>query len=131
MQRRMLMSLVLVCTCATVAWSGAPHFTTCSVTVSGNTLTASGKEAGLGNESQVHIVLTADAACINPGGQDPKAANKDAVLAEGNFPVQNGKALFSLEGEATFQPNCSPPMSVTFSNISVCDVDHDVCCGLE
>jgi hypothetical protein len=131
MSRRLLLSLVIVCAWTTLAQSGSPHFTSCAVVVSGTTLTAEGKEAGLGNESQVHIVLTADAACINPGGQDPKAANKDAVTAEGTFPVQNGKALFSLEATASFQPECAPPMSVTFSNITVCDVDHDVCCSLD
>src|SRR5262245_39099371 len=32
---------------------------------SGNTLTVAGKEAGLGDEQQVHVVLNATALCIN------------------------------------------------------------------
>jgi hypothetical protein len=38
--------------------------------------------------------------------------------------VQNGKAEFSLTVTATFQPNCSPPMDVEFSNLVVTDVTH-------
>ena len=35
-----------------------------------------------------------------------------------------------LDATAAFQPTCSPPMEVVFSNISVCDDEHDVCCVL-
>ena len=87
----------------------------------------SGKEAGLGNETQVHIEVTADALCINPGSNHPKAANKESLTAAGDFPVQNGKANFGLTLTATFQPDCSPPMTVVFTNIVVCDTEHDVC----
>ena len=103
------------------AHAGSPHFVTVSATQSDNTLTVSGKEAGLGNEDQVHIVVTATAECINPGNNHPKAANKESVSAAGDFPVQNGKALFSLTLVAAFQPDCSPPMTVQFSDIVVTD----------
>ena len=55
---------------ATAAWAGSAHFVdgTVTKTVSGNTLTVSGKEAGLGDEAQVHIVVSATALCINNGG---------------------------------------------------------------
>src|SRR5690349_11064038 len=98
---------------AQAAFAGSPHFVSNTVTVSrsDNSLTVSGKEAGLGNESQVHVVVTATAACINPGDHHPKAANKESVSAEGDFPVQNGKADFTLTVTATFQPDCSPPMT--------------------
>jgi hypothetical protein len=74
------------------AWAGSPHFigNTQSASASGNTLTASGKETGLGNEAQVHIVLSATAQCINNGGKNPKAGNKTNVAGAGDFPVQNG-----------------------------------------
>jgi hypothetical protein len=110
------------------AWAGSPHFVTCSATRSGNTLSASGKEAGLGNELQVHIEVTATAECINNGRNHPKAANKDDVAAAGDFPVQNGKADFTLSATATFQPECSPPMTVRFTDIEICDTEHNVCC---
>ena len=49
------------------------------------------------------------------------------VAAGGDFPVQNGKAEFTLTGTATFQPDCTPPMTVVFTNVVVCDTEHDVC----
>jgi hypothetical protein len=113
---------------AQAAFAGSPHFVSNTVSVSreGNSLTVSGKEAGLGDEDQVHIVVTATAACINPGQHHPKAANKESVSAEGLFPVQNGKADFSLTVTATFQPNCTPPMTVVFSNVTVTDTTSGI-----
>jgi hypothetical protein len=108
------------------AWAGSPHFVDVTATTSGNTLTVAGKEAGLGNESQVHIVVTATALCINNGGHHPKAVNKGSFSAEGDFPVQNGKALFSLTVVATFTPDCSPPMTVTWTDIVVSDAAHGI-----
>jgi hypothetical protein len=109
------------------AVAGSPHFVgQISITADDNTLTVSGKEAGLGNETQVHIVVTADAQCINPGGNHPQAGNKESFSAEGDFPVQNGKANFLLTLTATFQPDCSPPMSVVWTNVVVSDAEHGV-----
>jgi hypothetical protein len=104
-----------------MSWAGSPHFVEVTVSCSENTVTVSGKEAGLGNEPQVHIVVTAVAECVNPGNNKPKADNKDDVTAAGDFPVQNGKSIFMLEAVATFQPSCSPPMTVEFSEIVVTD----------
>ena len=113
---------------STVAFAGSPHFIANAFTVTqdGNTLTVTGKEAGLGDEEQIHVVLSATAECINPGDHHPKAANKTSVSAEGDFPVQNGKADFSLTATATFQPDCSPPMSVVFTNITVTDTTNGI-----
>jgi hypothetical protein len=99
---------------------------TVTVTRSGNTLTASGKEAGLGDEAQIHIVVTATASCINPGGNHPQAANKETFSTEGDFPVQNGKANFSLTLTATFQPECSPPMTVVWTDVTVADTTNGI-----
>jgi len=109
-----------------VAIAGAPHFiqSAFSVSISGNTITVSGKEAGLGDEAQIHVVLSATAACINPGSNHPKATNKSSVTASGDFPVQNGKAEFTLSGTATFQPDCTPPMTVVYSDITVTDTTN-------
>ena len=108
------------------AFAGSPHFVsnTVSATRAGNTLTVSGKEAGLGDESQVHIVVSATAQCINPGSNHPKAANKQSVSASVDFPVQNGKAEFSVSLTATFQPDCSPPMTVVFTDVTVADTTN-------
>ncbi len=114
---------------AAAAWAGSPHFVSCTQTISGNTLTVDGKEAGLGNETQVTIELNAEAQCINGGGHHPKAVNKESLNTSGTFPVQNGQALFQLSVTASFQPECSPPMSVIFVEVSACDTAHGVCCS--
>ena len=121
-----VLALAIVAVAVPVASAGNPHFVNVTVTRDGNTLTVEGKEAGLGNETQVHIEVTATAECINPGKKHPKAENKESVSAEGDFPVQNGKANFSLTLTATFQPDCSPPMTVRFSNVVVKDAEHGV-----
>ncbi len=108
------------------AFAGSPHFVTASATRSDNTLTASFKEAGLGNEPQVHVVLSATALCINGGGNHPKAVNKESVSAVGDFPVQNGKAEGSLSVTATFQPACSPPMTVEFTDVTLTDTTSGI-----
>lgn len=113
--------------------AGSPHFiqSAFTVNVSGSTLTVSGKEAGLGDEAQIHVVLTAEADCINGGGNHPKAVNKTSVTAAGDFPVQNGKADFTLSVTATFQPACSPPMTVAFTNIVVTDTTNGLVADLK
>lgn len=121
-----ILAIAAVAVTAPVAWAGNPHFVDVSATRAGNSLTVEGKEAGLGNETQVHIEVTATAECINPGGHHPKAVNKESVSAAGDFPVQNGKALFSLTLTASFSPECSPPMTVAFSNVTVTDTEHGV-----
>ena len=110
------------------ALAGSPHFVdgTVTATRTDNTLTVSGKEAGLGDESQVHIVVNATALCINGGGHHPKAVNKESVSSAGDFPVQNGKADFSLSLTATFQPPCSPPMTVAFTDVTVSDTTNGI-----
>jgi hypothetical protein len=115
-----------------VAHAGSPHFVDSTVTSSqtGDTLTVTFKEAGLGDEPQVHVILTADAACINPGDNHPKAGNKESVNAEGLFPVQNGKTEGSLTVTATFQPPCSPPMTVAYSNVTLTDVTSGITTSL-
>ena len=97
------------------------NFVEVTVSCEDNILTVSGKEAGLGNEEEVHIVVTVTALCINLGDNHPRAANKASAEAEGDFPVQNGKANFTLTATAMFQPACSPPMTVMFTDIVVTD----------
>ena len=104
-----------------VAFAGSPHFVTADATRSGNTLSVNFKEAGLGNEPQVHVVLSATALCVNNGGKHPKAVNKTSVSAAGDFPVQNGRAEGTLSLTATFQPDCTPPMTVVFTDVSLTD----------
>jgi hypothetical protein len=86
---------------------------------SGNTLTVSGKVAGLGQVEVITVTVSADAQCVNPGSNKPKAANKQSISSTADVPVQNGKANFSIGVTATFQPDCTPPMTVEFSNVVV------------
>ena len=121
---RFLLVAVLVLVAAAVAvpvaLAGSAHFVgTPKITRSGDAITVSGKVAGLGNETQINVAVTADVACVNPGNNEPKAENKGATIAEGNFPVQNGKANFSVTGTGTTSPDCSPPMTLRYSNVVV------------
>ncbi len=120
------LALAAVAVAAPPAIAGSPHFVSVTATRTDDSLLISGKEAGLGNETQVHIEVTATAECINGGGKHPKAVNKESVAAAGDFPVQNGKAEFSLTLTASFQPPCSPPMTVRFSDVVVSDSEHGI-----
>jgi hypothetical protein len=114
-----LIAIVVMC-CAVSVFAGNAHFVGVpTFTVSGADLTVSGKVAGLGNVPQIHVVLSGVASCINGGNNHPQAVNKASFNAEGDFPVQNGKALFALAVEAVFQPSCNPPMTVSWSDVSV------------
>lgn len=118
----------------TAAWAGNPHFVGAPVaTISGaagETLTVSAKEAGLGDEAQIHVVLTATASCINGGGNHPKAVNKASFSAAADEPVQNGKADYAISVTATFQPDCSPPMTVVWSEIVLTDTTNGLTVAL-
>ena len=108
--RRLILLTALVTGVVVVpaVWAGSPHFVgDPTVTRSGSSLTVSGKEAGLGNETQVEIQISVQAACLNPGENFPQAENKETFTQTGTFPVQNGKAEFTLTVTATFQPNCA------------------------
>jgi hypothetical protein len=123
MRRALLVTVLALATTALVvpaAWAGSAHFVgTPKITRDGDAITVSGKVAGLGNETQINVAVTADVACVNPGSQKPQAENKGATNAEGTFPVQNGKAIFSVTGTGTTSPDCSPPMTLRYSNVVV------------
>jgi hypothetical protein len=110
---------VAMCVGAAMAVSNAHFVGVPLISVTDDTVFASGKVAGLGNVEQIHVTLTGFAECVNPGSNKPSAANKESFSAEGDFPVQNGKALFQLSLDALLQPPCSPPMTIVWSEISV------------
>jgi hypothetical protein len=115
-----VLALAAVAIAAPAVWAGSPHFVgQPTATRAGDALTVSGKVAGLGDETQINVAVTADVACVNPGNNLPKAENKGATIAEGTFPVQNGKALFRVTGVGTTSPDCSPPMTLRYSNVVV------------
>ncbi|HZA36385.1 MAG TPA: hypothetical protein VE505_15720 [Vicinamibacterales bacterium] len=106
---------------STVAFavSNAHFVGTPTATRDDTTLTISGKVAGLGQVEVITVAITGDALCINPGAKHPRAANKADVAGGADVPVQNGKANFSVPATATFEPECSPPMTVVFENVCV------------
>jgi hypothetical protein len=111
---------VLALTLATVAALTNAHIVgTPTLSSSGKVPTASGKVDGLGDVDTITVTVSGDAACINPGSKHPKAANKESFSSTSEIPVQNGKANFTSTLTATFSPDCSPPMSVQWSNLSV------------
>ena len=121
--------LTVLALTVTMVAAGNAHFVgTPTISTSGSTATANGKIAGLGNISQISVVVTADAQCVNPGHNKPAAGNQQSFSANGDFPVQNGKANFSLSLSATFTPDCSPPMTIAWTNlqVSVYDVDGNL-----
>jgi hypothetical protein len=113
-----LAMLALTLSIAT-ATSNAHFVGTPQLSSSGNTATASGKVAGLGQVEVITVTVSGDAACVNPGSKKPQAANKQTFSGSAEVPVQNGKANFSVDLIATFQPTCSGPMSIEWSNLSV------------
>jgi hypothetical protein len=110
---------------ASPAWAGSPHYVgTPTFTTSGSTITVTAKEAGLGDEAQIHVVLSGTAQCVNPGGNDPQAGNKTAFSTAADEPVQNGKADYSVTATAVLTPSCSPPMTVAFSGVTLTDTTN-------
>jgi hypothetical protein len=75
---------LLVLTMST-AWAASPHFISASAAFAGTgpNLNVSFKEAGLGDNLNITYVATANGtatyACINGGGNHPKATNKETV----------------------------------------------------
>jgi hypothetical protein len=117
---------------APAARAGQPHFVGqfTAVRNADGSLTISGKEAGLGSEDQVHIVVDATAECINGGGNHPKAVNKEGVTGAGDFPVQNGKAYYSVTlYPPAFQPPCDPPMTIGYADVTVSDDTNGISQG--
>lgn len=124
-----------------VSMAGAPkfHAVTSSVTNSG-ALAVSFDERGLGNEN-VDYTLTADStalyACINRGGHNPSAANKqsfkDDVSGGGSFEVKNGRVQGTIIAGPISAGSFSCPggqklvlASVSYTNIVLTDTTNGV-----
>jgi hypothetical protein len=126
---------------AAPALAGAPQFHAASSSVnSSGALVVSFDERGLGNNN-VDYVLTADAqalyACINGGGKNPKAANKQAfegaVSGGGSFEVKNGRVVASISAGPLLAPQFTCPSgqrrvlaAVAYSNIVLTDTTNGV-----
>jgi len=122
--------LVLVTTPSFAGTNGAHFFSASSSVNSAGALVVNFDEAGLGNISgqvayNLHVEnATAVYACINGGGNHPKAANKVAVNgpldANGSFtPTKNGRVIASLTAGPVPNTTLSCPSGQTFVLASV------------
>ncbi len=103
-------ALFLAIATAAPALADSPHFIKASASIADNgALVCSFKEAGLGTTvSTEQVSCSADGsatyACINGGGNHPKATNKETVagplVGGGTFPVRNG----STSGDISLGP---------------------------
>lgn len=121
--------------------AAAPHFRSATSSVNNaGALVVSFDERGLGNLN-VDYVVTADAsatfACINRGGKNPEAANKQTinstVSASGSFEVKNGRVVASLTAGPPSAGGFSCPggqqlvfASVSYTNIVLRDTTNGV-----
>jgi hypothetical protein len=107
---------------------------------SAGALVVSFDERGLGHEN-IDYTLTADAtalyACINRGGKNPSAANKQSfegqVSGGGSFEAKNGRVRASLSVGPLAAPEFTCPRGqsrelaqVTYTNIVLTDTTNDV-----
>jgi hypothetical protein len=140
-----VLSLLLVAVTAAVAQAGAPKFQSASSSVNNSgALVASFDERGLGN-GNIDYTLTADAtatyACINGGGKNPSAANKQDVNGEvtggGSFESKNGRVVASLSAGPISAGSFSCPngqrlvlADVSYTNIVLTDTTNGVSTSL-
>jgi hypothetical protein len=83
-----LLAMLVLATYA--AWAGSPHFVG-QRNSHDDSLEVFGKDAGLGDETDVNIKVTATALCINGDGHHPKAVNKEFVSAEQSMPSRTAR----------------------------------------
>ena len=118
----------------------APHFQSATSSVNNDgALVVNFDERGLGN-ANVDYTLTADAtalyACINGGGKNPSAANKQSfegqVSGGGSFEVKNGRVVASLTAGPLLAPQFTCPngqrrvlAAVTYTNIVLTDTTNN------
>jgi hypothetical protein len=124
-----------------VALAAAPKFHSATSSVNNDgALVVSFDERGLGNEN-VDYTLTADAtalyACINRGGKNPSAANKQAFegqVSEGaSFEVKNGRVVADMTAGPLQAPEFTCPSgqrrvlaAVSYTNIVLTDTSNNV-----
>jgi hypothetical protein len=115
------------------ALSVSPHFINASAKLSGTNLVVSFKEAGLGTNQLINYTATANATatyvCVNRGGANPSASNKETVSgpvsASGTFSSgKNGNVTASLTlnppGPGDF--SCPAGQSLQIAQVSYTDV---------
>ena len=135
-----VLSLMLVALAAVPALA-APNFKSATSSVGNNgALVVSFDERGLGNEN-INYTLTGEGtatfACINRGGKNPEAANKQTtttpfVVTE-SFEVKNGRVVESITSGAPSAGSFSCPggqrlvlAEVSYTNLLLTDTTNNV-----
>jgi hypothetical protein len=130
---KLVVSVVTVLFLATAALAANIHFLSASDAASGDNLLVKFRIAGVGNGQitvTVNATATAEYACINNGGKNPKAANKHSVVADvsasGTFKSdKNGNVTGSLTVSPPPNHLTGPPgmhdvlLSVTYEDVTV------------
>jgi hypothetical protein len=137
-------TLLLMAIAIPAAFADSPHFISASASGpnSAGQLTVSFMESGLGNNQLITYVASADAtatyACINGGGNHPKATNKETVSgpvsAEGTFSSgKNGTISRSLTLDPPSAGSFSCPSGqtlvlafVSYTNVAITDTTNSV-----
>jgi hypothetical protein len=132
--------LVFAVGTASASTSGAHFMSATSSVNSSGALVVSWDEAGLGN-GDINYTLTADAsatyACLNGGGNHPKAANKETVQGQtssgGSFKSKNGRVQGSLTSGPLSAGDFTCPSGqtmvlacVSYTNIVLTDTNNNV-----
>lgn len=126
---------------ASAAHGGSAKFHSATSSVNNNgALVVNFDQRGLG-EGDINYTLTADAtalyACINKGGHNPDAANKQSfegsVSGGGTFQAKNGRVLGTLTAGPLQAPGFTCPggqrrvlASVSYTNIVLTDTTNNV-----
>ena len=143
MRKSLWIILAVVAAALTVAGAAlaAPHFASATGEVNADgALVVTFDERGLGNEN-IDYTLTADAtalyACINGGGKNPSAANKQAfegqVSGGASIEPKNGRVRASIAVGPLLAPSFTCPKGqsrelahVSYSNIVLTDTTNNV-----
>ena len=122
--RALLGALLMLILAATAVAAGSPHFirSDTTVTIVGNQLTVS--IAGLGDEEQVHIVLTVEAQCINSSSKHSRAANKE-LLRRRRLPGRTGRPSSNSPSRRRSSPT-APPMTLDFISVTLEDTTNGI-----
>jgi hypothetical protein len=139
-----LLAMLMLVLSVSAAFAASPHFISASASFQGTgpNLNVSFKESGLGNNALITYVASADGtavyACINGGGNHPKASNKETV----NGPVSaTGTFSSGKNGTISQTLTLSPPSAgdftcpsgqklvlafVSYTNVSIADTTNGV-----
>lgn len=135
----LLLATLMVVASPALAGSAKFHSATSSVNSSG-ALVVNWDQRGVG-EGDITYTLTADAtalyACINRGGHNPDAANKQSfegdVAGGGSFQAKNGRVQGTLTAGPLQAPEFTCPggqrrvlASVSYTNIVLTDTTNNV-----